>query len=186
MPIRLIALAAALSLVAACSSPETFYTAPPAEVTERIPSRYASVEVLEVSLPTYASGEELLVASANGTLQTGDLLWADDPTRAVTLSLTRALTEITGARIAPAPWPFDTFPAARVDVRVERLLQEGPALVLTGQYFVAAIDGAGRDRARLFDLSAPLPPEAALSDLLTARSALIAELAVMIAGDGLR
>ena len=176
---------AALGLMVACSSPETLYTAPQPEVTERVKSRYSSIEVLEVSLPTYAAGEEVLVASSGGALVTGDTLWADDPTRAVTLSLTRALTEITGARIAPAPWPFDAFPGARVDVRVERFLSEGGALHLSGQYFVADLSGNGRDRARLFDLTAPLPPEATLSDLLTARSALIADLAVMIARNGL-
>ena len=185
MPYRHLCLALGLGLLTACSSPDTLYTAPPAEVTERVSSRYSSVEVLEVSLPTYAAGEDLLLVSADGTLVTSDTLWADDPTRTVTLSLTRALTEITGARIASAPWPFNSFPGARVDVRVERFLAENGRLTLTGQYFVAAVDETGRDRARLFDLSTPLPPEAGLPDLLNARSALIADLAVMIARDGL-
>ncbi len=186
MILRHIALAAALALTA-CTGTETLYATPPTEVSERIASRYKSVEVLEVSLPNYASGDEILVSATDGTLRTGGLLWADNPTREVTLSLSRALSEITGARVAPAPWPFDSFPNARVDVRVERFLAEGGThLVLRGQYFVADLDEQKRDRARLFDLRAPLPSEAALPDLLAARSALIADLAVMIARDGLK
>ena len=184
MILRQIALAALLALTA-CGGTDTLYTAPPAEVTDQVASRYRSVEVLDVSLPAYAAGDELLVSSEDGTLETGGVLWADTPTREVTLSLSRALSKITGARVAPAPWPFDSFPNARVDVREERVLAEGGALVLSGQYFVADLDGRQRDRARLFDLRAPLAPEAELQDVLAARSALIADLAVMIARDGL-
>ncbi|MXQ06882.1 hypothetical protein GQ651_03385 [Alphaproteobacteria bacterium GH1-50] len=186
MPLRPIALAMGLAVLTACGPSDTFYTAPQTEVTERIPSRYSSIEVLEVSLPLYASGEDVLVQSTGGTLQAGENLWADDPTRAVTLSLTRALTEITGARVAPSPWPFDSFPAARVDVRVERLLaDESGRLNLSGQYFVADLDSRARDRARLFDLSTPVSDPANLSELLAARSRLVGDLAVMIARDGL-
>lgn len=186
MILRPLLVVLSFAVLGACSGPDTFYTAPPAEISERVQSRYASVEVLEVSLPTYAAGEDVLVSSADGALVSGDTLWADDPTRSVTLSLTRALAEITGARVAPAPWPFDSFPGARVDVRVERLLSENGRLMLSGQYFVAALDDSGRDRARLFDLSAPLTEQGGFAELLDARSTLFAELAVMIARDGLR
>ena len=80
--------------------------------------------MLSVSLPNYASGEDLLVASTDGTLVNGQTLWADDPTREMTLSLARSLTEITGARVAPQPWPFDSAAEARVDVRIERHFME--------------------------------------------------------------
>ena len=176
----------ASGLLIGCSSSVTLYTSPQAEVVERIPSRFSSIEVLTVSLPTYASGEELLVTSTDGTLVTGNTLWADDPTREITLSLARSLTEITGARVAPQPWPFDSVAEARVDVRVERLLASNGTLLLRGQYFVAATDGESPDRARLFDLSRPLSPEASLQEILAARSAVLAELAVMIARSGLR
>ena len=99
----------------------------------------------------------------------------------------RALTEITGARVAPSPWPFDSFPAARVDVRVERLLaDETGRLTLSGQYFVADLDSRSRDRAQLFDLSTPIAEGTGLTGLLAARSRLVGDLAVLIARDGLR
>ena len=186
--IHRIVFAALLSsgLLMGCTNSVTLYTSPQTTVTERIPSRYKSVEVLNVSLPTHASGENLLVASTDAILVTGEKVWADDPTREITLSLARSLTEITGARVAPQPWPFDTIAEARVDVRVERLFLANGALVMSGQYFVAALDGAGTDRASLFDLSRPLSPDADLPEIITARSSMLAELAVMIARSGLR
>ncbi len=176
----------AIVLLAGCTNSVTLYTSPQTSVGERIPSRFGSVEVLNVSLPSYASGEDLLVASTDGSLVSGNALWADDPTREMTLSLARSLAQITGTRVAPQPWPFDTVAEARVDVRIERLLASNGALVLSGQYFVAALDGKGRDRASLFDLRQPLPPEPDTAALVTARSALVANLAVMIARNGLR
>lgn len=175
-----------VAALAACSGPDRFLVTPQTTAVERVASRFASIEVLEVSLPTYASGEEIVVEADGGALETSDLLWADDPTRAVTLALTRNLSEVTGARVAPSPWPFDSFPNARIDVRVEQFVsaQDG-TIRLAGQYFVADLDGRGRDRARLFSLATPTPADGTVIDPVSARGRLIADLAVMIARDGL-
>lgn len=181
---RLLIIFSAL-LLTACGAEERRVAAPPVVVDERVASRFGSVEVLEVSLPTSAAGEEIMIEDADGALILTELLWADDPARAMTLQLTRNLTEITGATIAPEPWPFDGFAAARLDVRVERFVA-GPtgAVTLSGQYFVADLDGRGRDRARLFSLTTQTSG-LTVSDAARARSALVADLALLIARDGL-
>lgn len=174
------------AFLAACGADDRFIATPQVAATERIPSRFSSIEVREVSLPAYAASEEIFIQDTSGGLVASELLWADDPTRAVTLALARNLAEITGVRVAPEPWPFDAYPAARVDVRVERFLTAPDgALTLAGQYFVADIDGRGRDRARLFDLSQPLDPSASATAAAEARARLVTALALMIAKDGL-
>lgn len=176
----------ALTVLAGCAAEDRFISAPQVTATERVASRFSSIEVREVSLPTHASSEEIYVEAEGGGLAVSELLWADDPTRAVTLALSRNLAEITGARVAPEPWPFDAYPAARVDVRVERFLSQADGmLVLAGQYFVADLDGRGRDRARLFSLSAPLANDLTPSTAAEARARLVSELALKIARDGL-
>ncbi|WP_413718394.1 membrane integrity-associated transporter subunit PqiC [Silicimonas sp. MF1-12-2] len=173
-------------VLAGCGAEDRFIAAPQVQATEKVPSRYSSIEVREVSLPTHASSEEIYVEAEGGGLTASDLLWADDPTRAVTLALSRNLAEITGARVAPEPWPFDSYPAARVDVRVERFLSQADGtLVLAGQYFVADMDGRGRDRARLFSLSVPLAPGMSPAEAAGARAGLVRDLALRIARDGL-
>lgn len=176
----------ALTVLAGCAAEDRFISAPQVTATERVASRFSSIEVREVSLPTHASSEEIYVEAEGGGLAVSELLWADDPTRAVTLALSRNLAEITGASVAPEPWPFDAYPAARVDVRVERFLSQADGtLVLAGQYFVADLDGRGRDRARLFSLSAPLANDLTPSAAAEARARLVTELALKIARDGL-
>lgn len=179
-------LLAVVVLLSACGADERFLAAPQVITTERVASRFSSIEVREVSLPTHASSEEIYVEAEAGELARSKLLWADDPTRAVTLALTRNLTEITGARVAPEPWPFDAFPAARVDVRVERFLSTADGtLTLAGQYFVADLDGRGRDRSRLFSLSVPMAVDASPAVIAGARARLVSDLALTIAKDGL-
>ncbi|MBT8424506.1 MAG: PqiC family protein [Silicimonas sp.] len=176
----------ALLLLTACGGDERFIASPQVTPTERVSSRFASVELREVSLPEYAAREEIYVETAEGSLTASDLFWADNPTRAVTLALSRNLAEITRVPVAPEPWPFDATPDGRVDVRVERFLRAPDgSLVLTGQYFVADMAGRGRDKARLFTLSEPLPDGAPPAVAATARARLVAALAVRIAKDGL-
>lgn len=175
-----------LALLAACGGREAFIAVPRIEANVRVPSKFASIEVREVSLPTYAATEEIFIEGADGALTTSDLLWADDPTRAVTLALSRNLAEITGRMVAPEPWPFDELPDGRVDVRVERFLSGSDGtLVLAGQYFVADIAGQGRDHAHIFDLSVPLLGGASPASAAEARARLVRELALRIARDAL-
>lgn len=170
-------------LLAACGGNETLITSPEVNVTERVSTSFRSIEVLEVSLPDYATGDEVALED-DGTLSLSRTFWADDPTRAVTLGLARNLTEITGKTVAPEPWPFDQDAAARVDVRVEQMLISSGQMTLSGQYFVTDLDGRGRDHAHLFDLSVPMETVNAQT-AAEGRANLVAALATTIAQDGL-
>ncbi len=161
----------------------------PAPVTEgRVAIRFASVELLEAELPDYADQEDIYVQGVGGAItQTRGFVWADDPSRAFTLELTRALGGLTGARVAPDPWPYDEPAEARVDVRVAEFspdLTRGE-FVISGEYFVAAFDESGRDTAREFRATAPLPPEAGPAAIAAARSQATVNLARQIATNGL-
>ncbi|MEM8656368.1 MAG: ABC-type transport auxiliary lipoprotein family protein [Pseudomonadota bacterium] len=166
-----------------CSTPDQFIASPKIVAQDRTASGFASIEVTEISLPAYAAREEI-AATQDGVLVLSDTLWADDPTRSMTLSLARHLSELTGARVASEPWPFEGFAQARVEVRVEDLIVDGPALRLSGQYFVVDLDGLGRDHAHQFDLSTPLADTSAPA-VARARAQALLALATEIAKDGL-
>ena len=163
------------------------FAVPVADITERERISYGSVEVAEVSLPTYAALEEIFVAGEDGALQSDvAALWADDPTRAVTLELSRALATITGARVAPAPWPFEAFPEVRVDARIEEMLADADGVFrLSGQYFVAPRDETRRDRTGVFSLATPWDVTKGAAGIAEARGRLVRDLALEIAQRGL-
>lgn len=178
----------AFATLAACGGPELRIAVPPAEPDQRVGIGFSSLEVSDVTLPTYAQSESIFVEDESGTLVgTDDLLWADDPARAATLELSRALASLTGVPVAPEPWPFEPYPAARLEVRVEEFVasQRGE-FRLAGQYFVAALDESGRDRARLFRLSVPLDAEATPTQIAAARGQAMLALAEDIARNALR
>lgn len=187
MRTTLIGASAALALLAGCGDNALRYSVPAVPVTqERIGINYRSVEVLAVSLPSYAASEEIYIRGADGALtSSSDLLWSDDPSRAVTLELTRYLGQITGARVAPEPWPFAERAGARVNVRVEEMFAEPGRFVMTGQFFGAPEDG-GRDRSGLFSLSAPIPEGGGAAAIAAARAQVVRDLAAEIARRGLR
>lgn len=185
-PVFPLVLAAAAFLSACGSTTDQRIAVPrlPVEETQRI--AYRSVSLREVTLPSYAAGEDIFMADDSGLITGGaGLFWADDPGRAISLELTRYLSQITGAQVASEPWPFDEPPAARIDLRVEEMLAHADGTFrLSGQYFVAS--ETGRDRARLFELSVPVPGEADIADLAAARGRAVHDLALDIARRGLR
>lgn len=184
---RNILIAAALVLAGCSSTPDIRVATPETAAPERVRVSYGSVVVREVSLPTHAAGEEIALAGPAGEIGAAGALWADDPVRAVTLDLTRALSQITGARVAPDPWPFQSYPDAAVDVRLTYLLPEADGTYRArGMAFVAPAEGAGRDRAVAVDLSAPFDPAGGALAIAAARGALIAQLADLIARKGMR
>jgi uncharacterized lipoprotein YmbA len=168
------------------------YSVPPVPVEARVPVAFSAIEVIDVTLPAYAQGEEISLGLPGGGIQRQDgLLWADIPARGVTLDLTRALGQITGARVASSPWPFDRRPDARVEVRIEEFLPAetgtgSAAFRLAGQYFVGAFDGSERARARGFALSVPYDPAGGPPAIAAARATATVQLAEAIARDGLR
>jgi uncharacterized lipoprotein YmbA len=178
-----------LLLLAACGAAPLRVAVPSVPADGRIASAFATVEVLDVGLPAYAEDDDLYVQEAGGAVTPlGRALWADEPGRAVTLDLARALGDLTGARVAPEPWPFEERAEARVDVRLaEAVADRGRGeYVLRGQFFVASQDGSGRDRAQGFRIAVPLPEEAGPAAIAAARAQATLALAREIAADGLR
>lgn len=175
-----------LLALTACSGADIRYATPPVNPSERISSRYQSLEVVEVTLPTYAADENIAVQGPDGAITTLGALWADDPARGLTLQLARDLANITGATVAPAPWPFRDFADAKVDVRVEEMVATAAGTFrIAGQYFVAP-EEEGRPRAGQFEIAVPLPEDAGAVQIAAARGAASLLLAEEIARKGLR
>lgn len=169
-----------------CGSAERFAVSPPS-VIEKMPIAFASVEVRDVSLPSYAAADEIHTQLDDGTLVSStDVLWADAPERAIALELSQNLAKMTGRRIASEPWPFEAYPDARLEVRFAELLATSGGIFKTsGQYFVATENG-WRERSGLFDLSVPFDPAGGPNAIARARGQLILDLATYIARNGLR
>lgn len=179
-------LAAAVTLAGCGGPPEARVAVPRASADQMHRIAYRSVSLRDVSLPTYAASEEIYIQAADGTISPGKgLLWADDPVRASTLDLSRNLAQITGARVASEPWPFLDRPQVEIELRVEEMLAHADGTFhLSGQYFIAPENG--RDRARLFALSAPIGGTFSAQDIAAARGAVMLQLANDIAARGLR
>jgi hypothetical protein len=182
---RLLSLALALCAVAACGPPPERYAAPLAPTGPRIPVAPGSIEVRQVSLPTYALDEEIWRESASGALVPSvGRLWADEPERGVTLELARQLAAITGARAAAEPWPLDSVPAARVEVRADRFVAGADGRFhISGQYFTVDVE-RDRERAGSFAVAAPIAPESGLPGIAAARAKAVRDLARLIADEG--
>jgi len=116
-----------------------------------------------VSLPTYAAAEEIAIEVAPGIIGTdADILWADDPERAVTLAMTQQLDDILSATVGPDPWPFAGLPDVAVDVRVAQMLAGSDGnFRFSGQYFVGGDGIDFRNSSHRFDISEPLLGEGA-------------------------
>lgn len=126
------------ALMAACSGPTARLEMAPLETQLNLRSAVGSAIVRSVSLPTYAAAEELAFETPEGLITTNDaVLWADDPSRAVTLTLTRNIGDITRAKVGPDPWPFAGLPDVSIDVRVTRMVAGADGVFdLEGQFFV--------------------------------------------------
>ncbi len=174
-------------VVTGCSPAPDRYAVTPPEVTERQRIAFRAVEVREVSLPAYAASDEIAVQTADGRLMSdGSVLWADTPDRAVSLEIARYLAQISGARVASAPWPFEALPDARLDLRFERLVaSDAGEFRASGQYFVAVSDGR-RERSGLFDLVVAFDPQGGPAAVAAARAQIILDLASFVARNGLR
>ena len=171
-------------ILAGCGADPVLYPVPPAPSGDRIGVSVRSVEVLDVSLPLYAEAEEIAFEQPDGAILASDEVnWADDPQRAVTIELARVLGEATRATVAPEPWPFESFPEARVDVRIEEFVAG-----VDGRFRIAGIWYAGserRDRSGRFALAAPYDPEGGVRAIAVARGQVVRDLARLIAAQGL-
>ena len=176
--------------VGACSevSEPVRYTSPVQTSAARISVPVATVALREVSLPSYASEEGIAVADADGaiTLAT-DGIWADEPTRAVTLRLANALSDVTGRVVAADPWPFREDPDAVLEVRVEQFVAEASGqFVASGRFYVVRTDSDRDGRALSFSFAEPYDPDGGFAGIAAARSRVVSALARDIARRGLR
>ena len=173
-------------LLAACGADPALIPVPETAPGPRVAVPFRSIEVREVSLPTYAEAEEIHVETPDGVIAAADgLAWADDPARAVTLDLAAAMDAVTGARVAAEPWPYETFPAARVTVRAtEMVAGRDGRFRISGQYAVGVEEG-GRERGGRFAVSAPYAAEAGAAGIAAARAAAVRDLARLIAVEGM-
>ncbi len=190
MTAKTLSAALCVVLLAGCGSDPALIDAPApsATTTERVSISYATVALRDVSLPTYATRDEIVFGAGDGALSSSkDTLWADDPVRAVTLGLARALLDLTQARVAPEPWPYAERPQVVVDVRMEEFLpSELGSFTARGLYYVAPDDGIGRDHAHKFEQVVPFDPEAGVAGMAQARSQILSALALDIAKTALR
>ncbi|WP_259990259.1 membrane integrity-associated transporter subunit PqiC [Sulfitobacter sp. S190] len=184
MILKNLMLAATIGLLAACGNPDRIAVTSPA-INENIRIGFRSVEVKDVSLPSYAAADEIAQQGPDGTLVTSSVLWADAPERAVALEISRNLARLSGARIASEPWPFEEEPAASLDVRFADLVAGTDGVFrATGQYFVGVYQG--RERSGLFDLSVAYDPAAGPAAIAQARGRVVLDLTKFIARNGLR
>ena len=176
----------AFALAACSSAPVLRYAVPQVPVGERIGVRVGSVEVREVNLPLYAELETIAIETPEGEVVSDEnLLWADDPTRAITQGLADALSSLTRADVAAEPWPLSENPDARIEVRFSQALARNTgSFQMAGQYFVSFPDGLRRDVARRFDISVPYVTGNAAA-IANAQGQAVIILARTIAKDGL-
>lgn len=130
-----------------------------------------SAMVRTVSLPAYAAAEEVARETPDGLIASnGDILWADDPQRAVTLVLAQSLSDILNTDVGPEPWPFVGLPDVSIDVRVARMLATADgSFRLTGQFYVGGDGTDFRNSGQSFDISVPMPDQS-VSSIATAQA----------------
>ncbi|MCG6885185.1 MAG: PqiC family protein [Silicimonas sp.] len=190
--IRLITRIAAVCLLALAGCGDggepVRYTASEPAPAARVSVPVRSIALREVSLPTHAAEEGISVADSSGAITaSADRIWADDPTRAVTLRLTNSLADLTGRVVASDPWPLRETPDVVVEVRMEEFVaQASGRFVATGRYYVAYEEGLGSDRAISFRLAETYDTDSGFAGIAGARSRIIAALARDIARRGLR
>ncbi|WP_233587131.1 membrane integrity-associated transporter subunit PqiC [Pseudorhodobacter sp. E13] len=161
MTLRIAALTLAAALpLASCGDTNARFPIASATTETVAKSRVAvgTIEVRDVSLPAYAAASEIVVEQDSGALTVvPKAIWADDPVRAVTGSLARSLDLRSTASVASEPWPLAEPAAVRVEVRIDRMIAKvDGTFELSGQFAIAAPDGAVRETVQRFAVSAPM------------------------------
>lgn len=165
------------------------YNIDPPASTQLSRDQLGATELKEVSLPDYAAADEISWQSTDGAVRSSSkTLWADQPQRAFTVTLARAISEVSSASVIPEPWPFPSPPQHRLDVRVEQALAANDGYFhLKGRYFVSAEgSGAGSHHARVFDILVPVERKspAAVADAASRAITLLAEQIASLGGPG--
>jgi uncharacterized lipoprotein YmbA len=144
--------------LAACGDSNARFLIETADVVTQTRVRVASIEVREVSLPSYASASEIVVEQSDGALRpVSNALWADDPVRGVTGALARSLALRSTAIVSAEPWPLADRPAVQLEVRVDRMVAGVDGTFrLTGQFALSSPQGQVRDSLTRFAVTVPL------------------------------
>jgi uncharacterized lipoprotein YmbA len=176
---------AVAALLAGCGAGnDARYLIDPPAAVEKVPVRVGSIEVRDVSLPSYAAAVDIAQQEPDGALRNiAGTLWADDPVRGITGALARSLDQATTASVAAEPWPLAEPAQAELSVRVERMLAGADGQFrFAGQYALSSRDGVLRDRLRHFDITTPLTADGS-AGIAGASGSAIAMLAAQIAED---
>ena len=175
---------AVLTLLGACSNGEKTarYLIDPPVSGGTVPNRLGTAELKDVSLPEYASGDEVSWQSDDGAVRSNTKqVWADSPQRAFTQTLARTISDLSGATVIAEPWPLAEPPRRRLEVRVEKALAQSDGVYrLSGRYFVSDEAAGGANQARSFDISVPLADDEP-GTIARAQSQAITQLARQIA-----
>ncbi len=148
---------ALVAVIAGCGADPSRITLPPVETAQTVRVSVRSVEVTQVSLPLYAESEEIAVEAENGALTNRRIACFGLTIRNARSHRRWSPTspDLTSAKIAAEPWPFDQFPDARLVVRFDRFLPKSNGqFEVSGQYYVARVNSNIRETARSFELSA--------------------------------
>lgn len=177
---RLMVLASAV--LVACTPLADRVALNPVSSTLELRPLVGSAMVRRVSLPSYAAAEEIALEMADGRIDINeDVLWADEPERAVTLILTQTLGDILNTDVGPDPWPFVGLPDVSVDVRVARMLAGADGTFqLNGQFYVASEAARFRDSSHSFAITEPMA-DSTVGSIAAAQSAALLKLAEQIA-----
>ncbi|WP_128254017.1 PqiC family protein [Falsirhodobacter deserti] len=151
-------------------------------VAQKLTTNARSIMVREVSMPDYATDDEMARQDASGAVQVmSRVRWADLQPRAVTLALARQLNAGLSATVAPEPWPLSGLPDGEIDVRVDRILAAADGnFHLDGIYYVRAEGVQLGATSRDFAITVPLEGEDP-AQIAAAQSAAVAQLAAQIA-----
>ena len=170
------------AVLAACSGPIDRLPLNPQPSSLELRPLVGSAMVRTVSLPAYAAAEEIALEQAGGLIATNDdVLWADEPERAVTLFLTQSLSDILNTTVGPEPWPFVGLPDVSIDVQVSQMLAGADGnFRLVGQFYVGGDGIDYRNSAESFNISVAMPDQS-LGSISAAQSAALVQLSEMIA-----
>jgi len=146
-----------IGFLAACDTTNVSQYAISGAALEPARASGTAIEVFEVSLPLYMQSQEIPVMGLDGAIRSNsNALWADDPSRAISLNLAEALARLSGGVAAVEPWPLDEPAKARLDVRVKTLLaDEKGQLRFAGQYFMVSESRRG-PKVEWFDIRVPM------------------------------
>ncbi|WP_439155945.1 PqiC family protein [Yoonia sp.] len=170
------------ALVAGCTPPADRLAMPALQSQLQLQPRVNSALLRTVSLPTYAAVEEIAVETQTGLIGANqNVFWADDPQRAVTLVLTRNLSDILSIDVGPEPWPFVELADVAVDVRVAQMLAGADGIFrLSGQFYVGGDRIAYRNSTHRFAIAVPMPDQS-LGSIADAQARALLKLSEQIA-----